>query len=93
MNADETSHKHIKNTIGDEEEEEKPKVKGGRDGKKAKGSKKGKGNRFIPSLLLPLCSLIDFTEKQVPIKDEKRQQHSRLQKHIHKFSHYILTVI
>ena len=79
--------------IGNEEEEEKLKVKGGRDGEKAKGSKKGKGNRFIPSLLLPLCFLINFTEKQVPIKNEKRQQHSRLQKHICKFSHYILTVI
>ena len=83
-------YKCIKNTIGNEEEEEKPKVKGGRDGKKAKG---GKGNRFVPSLLLPPCFLIDFTEKRVPIKNEKRQQHSRLQKHIHKFSHYILTVI
>ena len=79
--------------IGDEEEEDKPKVKSGRDGKKAKGSKKGKGNRFVPSLLLPLCFLIDFTEKQVLIKNEKRQQHSRLQKHVHKFSYYILTVI
>ena len=93
MNADETLHKHIKNTIGDEEEEEKPKVKDGRDVKKAKGSKKGKGNRFVPSLLLPPCFLIDFTEKQVLIKNEKRQQHSRLQKHICMFSHYILTVI
>ena len=56
-------HKHIKNTIGDEEEEEKLKVKGGRGGKKAKGSKKGKGNRFVPSLLLPPFFLINFTEK------------------------------
>ena len=79
--------------IGNEEEEEKPKVKGERDGKKAKWSKKGKGNGFVPSLLLPLCFLIDFTEKQVPINNEKRKQHSRLQKHIRKFSHYILTVI
>ena len=85
--------KCIKNRIGDEEEEEKQKVKGGRDGKKAKGSKNGKGNRFVPSLLLTPCFLIDFTEKQVPIKNKMRQQHSRLQKHIHKFSHYILTVI
>ena len=81
------------NTIGNEEEEEKPKVKGGRDGKKAEGLKKMKGNRFVPSLLLLPCFLINFTEKQVLIKNEKRQQHSRLQKHIHKFSHYILTVI
>ena len=68
-------------------------MKGGRDRKKAKGLKKGKGNRFVSSLLLPLCFLIDFTEKQVLIKNEKGQQHSRLQKHIHKFSHYILTAI
>ena len=51
------------NRIGNEEEEEKPKVKSGRDEKKAKGSKKGKGNRFVPSLLLPPFFLINFTEK------------------------------
>ena len=48
--------------LGDQEE--KPKVKGGRNGKKAKELKKGKGNRFIPtSLPHPPCLLIDFTEK------------------------------
>ena len=54
-NADEDACKRLKNEIdGDGEEEGERKSKGGRNGKKAKGTKKQNHLRFLPTLVIYL---------------------------------------
>ena len=56
-NADENARKQLKDEINSDigEEEGEQKTKGGRGGKKAKGMKKGKRPRFVPTCGLHFC--------------------------------------
>ena len=87
-NADEQARKRHKDKINSDidEEEGKQKMKGGRDGKKAKGRKK----RSNSGLLTPAISFGtalttgNFTGRRAWTKHKKRQQQRRLLKHISK---------
>lgn len=61
-NADEHAHKRLKDAEKGEEEAEQ-KMKGGRDGKKAKGIKKKKGLRFVCTNMISLVPTNQFYRK------------------------------
>lgn len=87
-NADEHTRKRLKDEISNDvgEEEGDQKVKGGRSGKKAKGTKKRNRLRFvlIPPYLL-YSALINFTGKRAWTKHEKTQWQRRPLKHTSKW--------